>query len=570
MQLNDYLAALKSGRSLRSRPIPLTFYTHKPDPQPPPPPPASNPSTADSSSTTQPSTPPSDHAEPPPLNCVDLTFTTDFFHVSAFRTPVSSSSPSSPSALSSLALQQIHSNLTSLFTALGIDTPLTLPPDLATSPSSSPSSDPSADDDDDPSFHFASRELTLATFLSSVYPVALHALQSQQVQRSGRVMRSAQLRLQGVRSLFQWLKDADEVGPEVQEATLRRWERLLQKIPRLRVGLTLGEEDAADKEVKAEEERVRKEREESEQRMGIHEEEGGGGARPDASPMSQRAALPFSRLLSQIRRAHGDSEGEEADAEQERARVSNPLLHTTTVFCASSPSSHVDNRGRLVLALRETDSQWHTFLSNPSLFTLANERATAFTQCKTLEQQTAAHLALHDVFADLSLTSTPPYVAYILLLQQSSHIFQPLFTHHPHLRHHLSLRIDSTSPTPSVDPSLGVVRVPLGTEVRALVEYLGREGGRAVQVAQGWVRGREMYEDAMLAVKRRFKVRRLERERGVTEVEMVDCCQRLLSRGGGTASSLRNWLEGMEIGVGREYRFEHGQGKIIIPWDFEL
>ena len=427
--------------------------------------------------------------------------------------------------------------------------------------------DEADDDDGDESLHAASTELSLPSFLSSVHGVALHAMQSQQVRRSGRVLKSAQMRLQGVRSVFQWFKDADEVDAELQEATLRRWERVLQKIPRLSAGLTLSNDDA-DNAVHGEEERMQQERRDAEQRMGIHDE-AQPGRPPRASPMSQRAGLPFSRLLSQIRRAHGDAAGEAADAEVERLRASNPLLHTTTVFCASSPSSHVDNRGRLVLAMRETDGQWFSFLGLSTLFPLVEERATAFRHCKELEQQTAALLAVHDLFSDLSLTSTPPYVAYLLQLQQASHLFHGLFASQPRLRQQLVLRVDASSTAPSIDPELGLVLVPIAHPIPGLLAFLTTHGQRAVDSARAYASGKARYDDAVLAVKRRYRVRRLERERGVSEGEMVDCCERLM-RAGGAAGGLRGWLEGMEVGVGREYRFAHDDGRIVIPWDWQM
>ena len=577
VQLNDYLTAINTGKSLRGQPIHLTFYTHTTSnaaeeatitpathdvpststpPSPPTRPPSSPPSPPSPASPLSNAAP---NSESPPLQRVALIFPTDFFHVSSFR------SSSSPSRLSSLALKQIHDNLTSLFTSLAILTPLTLPPDLATP---SPSSSPDDDEDEDEPLHAGPSDISLPSFLSSVRDVALHTLQSQQVQRSGRILRSAQMRLQGVKSVFQWFSEADEVPPEVQEATLLRWEQVLRKIPTLSAGLTLEGEGEAERDMREEEQRVQRERHAAEQRMGVHAE---GGDQRQATPMSRSAGAPFSRLLSQIRRAHGDATGEvdgAVEAEEPR-RPSNPLLQTTTVFCSSSQSSHVDNRGRLVLALRETDSQWFSFLTLPSLFTVSQQRISAYSQCKVLEQQTAALLGLRDVFADLSMTSTPPYVAYILQLQQSSHSFHSFFTRHPHLLKHLVLRIDATSPALAVDPLLGLVLVPLHTPIPSLLSFLGSDGERAVQVAQAYTRDQARYDEAVMAVKRRYKVRRLDRERGVSEGEMLQCCDRLL-RAGGVGSGMRGWLEGMEVEVGREYRFVHQQGKIVIPWNFQM
>ena len=598
MLLNEYLAAIQSGAAMRGQPVRLTFYTHPPS--------AAQTEAERDAAAEQPSTTPSEaatgpqrspaHRPPQPsaatpdgeaagaastpgsaeslpeLQRVSLIFATDFFHVSAFRPP-SASSSSSP--LSALAIRQIHDNLTSLFAAMGIVTPLVLPDDLASAAASSSSPFSSADDEDFDlsSVRASASDVSLPTFLSSVAAVALHKLHEGQVARSRRTLHAATLRLQGVRTVFQ-CKEGEEMTVEEQAAVLSRFQAVIARVPQLRDGLNLSGMRAAEGERAAdEEERMQRERKEAEAQMGMREdgEAAGGGASPQPQPMSQRAGMPFSRLMSQIRRSHLGGE-EAAEAAQEAGRRS-PLLSTTTVFCCFSSSSHVDNRGRVVLALQESDAAWEAFLSSPSSFPLAASRLSAFQQCKALEQQTAALLRLHDLYAELTLTGTAPYVAYLLSLQQSAHHFHALLAAQPALRS-LSLRV-STLPAPSVDSELGIVLLPIATPPAAIVAFLQTHGRAALTVQSRYQDSERRYDETLLAVKRRYRLRRLDRQRGLPMHEMLHCCDRLLRMGGGGGGGgeiggLRGLMEGLEIAVGREFRFEHEAGTVIIPWDWRL
>ena len=59
------------------------------------------------------------------------------------------------------------------------------------------------------------------------------------------------------------------------------------------------------------------------------------------NPMGRSAAMPFSRLLQQIRRASGE------DVEQESHPI-NPLTRTVIAFSLEAEHSQIDNRGRIV------------------------------------------------------------------------------------------------------------------------------------------------------------------------------------------------------------------------------
>ena len=544
--LNDYLAAIAQRRQLRGKPIQLTFYRHTDEPEQaaPTPVPASPPASAVSA------------VEPQPLDKVSILFPTDFYHRSS-------------TSLTSLAVKQIHDNLTALFTALGISTPLQLPDDLSSVSTTSASATATAADDDDEEGGLSAASVSLPTFLASVALTAHHISHTTSTRRAQHALRSAHLRLQGVRTLWQSADDA-AVSEEEEVAVERRFESVVRKIPKLCVGLQVGLDESEERDMSGEEQRRQREREAAEAEMGLHDSDGD-PKRPRGSPMSQRAGMPFSRLLSQIRRAQTNGASDDIEeAEQDKSR--SPLQSTTTVFSYIAAQSHVDNRGRLVLSVFETDEQWYTFLSQPSLFTLATSRAAAYHHCKSTEQRLSQLLTVHDLYAEAGLVGGDEYGGYLQRLESSTHAFHRLFRRHPELQR-LSVRIQSAHTALAVDDVQGVLLVPLYTPAADIIGLYESRGHEALRLLHAHVESKRQYEVAVQEVRRRYRLRRLDKARSVSEREMLECCGRLLSATSSSTSGngqFRVHFDGLDVLVGREYNVEQEGGRVTIPWNFVM
>ena len=348
----------------------------------------------------------------------------------------------------------------------------------------------------------------------------------------------------------------------------RRFEGVVRKIPKLCVGLKVGLDDDEQSEMKGEEQRRQQEREAAEQRMGLHDDDTD-PMQPRGAPMSQQAGMPFARLMSQIRRAQDGGEADEAEA-AEAEKPKSPLQSTTTVFSYIATHSHVDERGRLVLSVFETDEQWYSFLSQPSLFTLAGSRAAQYHACKSSEQRLALLLTVHDLYAESALVGGDEYVGYLRRLEGAAHDFHRLFRRHPELQQ-LSLRIQSAHTAMAVDDVQGVLLVPLHTPPPDVVAFYEARGHEARRVLLSYAEGKRRYEAAVQEVRRRYRLRRLDRARSVSEREMLDCCARLLSAtssAGGGSGQFRVHFDGLDVLVGRDYGLEREGGRVTIPWNF--
>jgi len=538
--LNDYLASIAQRKQLRGKPIQLTFYRHPAVPE----------SSAAESTASAESSPVGAQAS---LDKVSLLFPTDFY-------------PRSTTSLTSLAVKQIHDNLSALFSALGISTPLHLPADLS-SVTSTTSTTATADEDVEDS-GLSAAAVSLPTFLASVVQTAHHIAQTTTTRRAHQALRSAHLRLQGVRTLWQQADDA-AVSEEEEVAVERRFEGVLRKIPKLCVGLKVGLDDTEEREMASEEQRRQHERTAAEERMGLHDSDTD-PMQPRGTPMSQQASMPFSRLLSQIRRAHANGTTDDAAEEVEPEKPRSPLQSTTTVFSYTATQSHVDNRGRLVLSVYETDEQWYSFLSQPSLFTLATSRAAAYHRCKSVEQRLAHLMTVHDLYAEAGLVGSDEYDAYLQRLEGGAHVFQRLFRRHPELQQ-LSIRIQSPHTAIAVDDVQGVLLVPLHTGIDDIVELYETRGHEARRVLHAYSESKRRYEAAVQEVRRRYRLRRLDRARSVSEREMLECCARLLSATSTSGSGqFRVHFDGLDVLVGREYNVEQDGGRVTIPWDFVM
>ena len=285
--------------------------------------------------------------------------------------------------------------------------------------------------------------------------------------------------------------------------------------------------------------------------------------------------MPFSRLLSQIRRAHSNGTADDTPTSDdiEAEQPHSPLQSTTTVFSYIATQSHVDNRGRLVLSVFETDEQWFSFLSQPSLFTLATSRAAAYHTCKSTEQRLSHLLTVHDLYAESGLVGSDEYGSYLQRLESSAHVFQRLFRRHPELQQ-LSIRIQAPHTGMAVDDVQGVLLVPLHTAAVDIVELYESRGHEARRVLHAYSEGRRRYEAAVSEVRRRYRLRRLDRSRSVSEREMLECCSRLLSatsmNGGTCSGQFRVHFDGLDVLVGREYSVDHEGGQVTIPFDFVM
>lgn len=375
--LNDYLIAIRKGdkQHIQRKPINIKFYFH----------PintstekeeedelasdtgfgitTSDSSTTSSSSSSSGTTTISANPQPA-LSCVSFNFKTDLYSVSTSR--LSSLSTSRPiKTLTAAAKKQIHDNLTNMFQALGITDHLLLGDKIISQDDSAGTndSDQSDDIDDirDDHISAAADDISLFTFLASLHDVAMHRLESQQLARNRDTLRLAQLRLQGIRSIFQ-SKEGEEIDTQQLLRILDRFYNVIKKIPSLSIGINMI--DGSDDILKEEHERRDRERKHAEERMMRHEEEMinqqpnahshshshsrshghvgyGDPSIGISNPMGRSAAMPFSRLMQQIRRAAGEDTAEES-------QQINPLTRTVTVFSLEAEHSHIDNRGRLV------------------------------------------------------------------------------------------------------------------------------------------------------------------------------------------------------------------------------
>ena len=537
--LNDYLAAVASRQQLRGKPIQLTFYRYASRSEPP---------AVESAPAVE---------EPAALDKVSLLFPTDFYHRSS-------------TSLTSLAVKQIHDNLSALFGALGISTPLHLPADLSSVAAATSSSTATAADYDEEDGGLSAAAVSLPAFLASVAHTAHHISQTTTNRRAHQALRSAHLRLQGVRTLWQAADDT-AVSEEEEVSVERRFEGVVRKLPTLCVGLKVGLDDTEEREMADEDQRNQHERQAAEERMGLHDSDTN-PMRPRGTPMSQQANMPFSRLLSQIRRAQANGTSDDTEPEVEPEKPRSPLLSTTTVFSYTATQSHVDNRGRLVLCVFETDEQWYAFLSQPSLFTLSTSRAAAYHQCKSIEQRLSQLLTVHDLYAETGLVASDEYSGYLQRLEGAAHEFHRLFRRHPELQQ-LSIRIQSAHTAIAVDDVQGVLLVPLHTLPADIIAFYESRGHDARRVLHAYTDSKHRYEAAVQEVRRRYRLRRLDRARTVSEREMLECCGRLLSATSTSVSGsgqFRVHFDGLDVLIGREYNVEEEGGRVTIPWNFVM
>lgn len=130
-----------------------------------------------------------------------------------------------------------------------------------------------------------------------------------------------------------------------------------------------------------------------------------------------------------------------------------------------------------------------------------------------------------------------------------------------------SVSIPSSVTVPTnfrIDPSMGLLLVPVTATPRQILEFIKTNGNEAIQLKEVHLRRTSEVNAMSLSVKRRFRLRELLVEDDVTREEMLECCERLLSIFG----SLKDNLLSLSIRIGQEYDCDE-RGIITIPWDWK-
>ncbi len=303
----------------------------------------------------------------------------------------------------------------------------------------------------------------------------------------------------------------------------------------------------------------------------------------------------------------------------------SPFSRVTSVFSSSPALSRciVDGRGRLVFSLRSPSSDWVRFVSS-SRFLISAALATAFNHraLKTREKQVAEVLGVADVFCEASLlqggpvgllrnvatkellppeaqdrfrqeqiekgqvlgsSPAPKYQSFLARMQREAHVLHDVRGLFPAVGDITLLVLDHTPPprdSPfseervtvippasqcfSVDPTLGLLLVPLHATASELRDALLERGQECVQIQQRHREELAQHAQALLHAKRHLKVRELTLASDVTREQAVECAQRL-SR---VFGSMRDHLQATSLYIAHEYDCSMEDGKLTIPWNW--
>jgi hypothetical protein len=317
----------------------------------------------------------------------------------------------------------------------------------------------------------------------------------------------------------------------------------------------------------------------------VREETGGGAAAEGAAPAgpqtSDKNALPsgFNTSASSVAPSSTPSP---STSSFESTR--SPFSRVTHVFSPRATECCIDGRGRILWALNQPEKQWKTFLnSSPSLISHALEISANFRAVKTLEKHAAERAGVYDVFGEASLlgaaegspASEPSaeYRGFLARLDREAHVLRGLHTVFPEY-HRLTLRI-SRSPTGdgpdvpaaecfSVDPTMGLLLVPLHASPLDIRAAILERGWECVQIQQRHKEDLQEHQASLLHAKRHLKLRSLESAQSITRDQMREATERL-SR---VFGSLRDLLQGTQIQVGETYECLEEDGTIVIKWNW--
>lgn len=288
---------------------------------------------------------------------------------------------------------------------------------------------------------------SLDTFLRAERARAHHFELTSRPARHDFLLRMANLRLQGVRLVFESSGGGVELDQPAQRAVLGIFEATLRKSRYFKPPRPIASEPFADAAAA-----------QAAQRApptpwghasgAATDTDGGFEPQQPSVPFSQSAKMPegFAGIFQQIKRHAVKEEeqqgmGEAAKAEARAASGAatadtaaspssssanaapdssfesrrSPFSRVASVFSSdpSVRSCHVDGRGRLVFSLHAPASTWLSFIdSSPLLIDAALATQRNFRGIKTLEKHTAEAIGIFDLFAEPSLMSGGSVGAY--------------------------------------------------------------------------------------------------------------------------------------------------------------
>ena len=280
---------------------------------------------------------------------------------------------------------------------------------------------------------------SLHTFLRAERARAHHLEYASRPARHDFLLRMANLRLQGVRVVFESSGGGAELDQAAQRAVINIFESTLRKSryfkPRPITSEPFAEAAAAQAAQRAPPTPW------GHSAGSATDTDGGFEPQQPSVPFSQSVKMPggFAGIFQQIKQhaikeeeQQGLGEAAKAEATEDSAAASSsaassaapdssfesrrsPFSRVASVF-SSDPSvdrCHVDGRGRLVFSLHVPASAWLAFIdSSPLLIDAAVATQRNYRGLKTLERQAADAIGVFDLFAETTLLQGGPVGAY--------------------------------------------------------------------------------------------------------------------------------------------------------------
>ena len=218
---------------------------------------------------------------------------------------------------------------------------------------------------------------------------------------------------------------------------------------------------------------------------------------------------------------------------------------------------------RLRLNIKDDLDKWRSLVHDDAIQSQASFRNQAWTTTKERENAVCEMIGLYSLFCEPALLSDPTYLSFLERIENAKDLFADMFRAQPLLAG-LTVHVHR-KPAFALDKTMGFLSVPVTAEAHKVLWFMKMRGEEAMFITKSFNERSKNFDSVSRLLKRRLRLRRLDRTEDVSVEEMTRACQRLLS----LPTELRYLMFGLNLRIARSYDIAE-DGAMCIPHDFEL
>jgi len=288
-------------------------------------------------------------------------------------------------------------------------------------------------------------------------------------------------------------------------------------------------------------------------------------------PSSTTTETTNSKTSEEDTSYHTESEKEEGfrielgEEEKWHLILREKLAGRVFVFSSSDDMCRVDGLGRIILPVHLKAEDWLQQIIEKDLSREARTKAKAAQITEQRQRKVGEALGMRHLFCDPDLHSDTSYITFLNRLEESPDALKKFFEDFPE-RASVPIRVHPgrIRPRNPIHKDLGVLSIPVECTPAKLLHVLQSRGEQAQYIHAAYLKEQKDSDELLLDTKRSLKLQGLRKSSRASDVQMKDCCRRLLC----IPMKDRYVFEGLTLIICNNYDVK-GNGDVRIKWNWQ-